>query len=207
MLDIYTNNYSYIAQTNLVKATSAQAKSIERLSSGLRINHASDDASGLALSDKLRAQIGSLARASMNAQDAISYLQTAQNGLDVISDMLNRMKDLAIQAGNSAYTSNDRREMQIEVDHIKNEINRISSSTEYNTKKLLTGSSLALWSSNSSEIDAIIRGAVAEGNYRLDITINPGQNAIYRSETMNMKEPGYDVKYFGVGAPAVSSVK
>ncbi|MDR0454782.1 MAG: hypothetical protein LBH05_08230 [Deferribacteraceae bacterium] len=186
MLDIYTNNYSYIAQNNLATANSMLAKSIERLSSGLRINHSSDDASGLAISEKLRTQIRGLAKASMNAQDAISFLQTGEGGLEILSDILQRMRELAVQAGNGTYTSNDRKELQKEVDQLKAEVNRISASTEYNTKKLLTGDASALWSASSPIIQGIVRGAPAEGNYRLDIMTDPGRNSIYKSDIMDV---------------------
>ena len=150
-LVVYTNVHSTIAQNNLTKANNSLAKSIERLSSGLRINHASDDASGLAISEKLRGQIRGMAKASMNAQDAVSFLQTAEGGMEVIGDILQRMRELAVQAGNGAYTSNDRMELQKEVTQLKDEINRISSSTEFNTKKILTGESAALWSTSNPE--------------------------------------------------------
>ncbi|MDR2104400.1 MAG: hypothetical protein LBP51_01450 [Deferribacteraceae bacterium] len=189
-LVIYNNIYSVVAQNRLATANSAISKSIERLSSGLRINHASDDASGLAISEKLRSQIRGLAKASLNAQDATSFLQTAEGGMEVISDMLQRMRELAVQAGNGTYTTNDRKELQKEVDQLKEEINRISASTEYNTKKLLTGDSAALWSTNDpSMIDAIVRGAPAEGNYKLEIEAVAGKNYVYKSDIMAYEEP------------------
>ncbi|GAB7141236.1 flagellin [Deferribacterales bacterium RsTz2092] len=167
-LSVYTNTASVIAQGNLARANSSLAKSIERLSSGLRINHASDDASGLAISEKLRGQIRGMARAYLNAQDGISLLQTAEGGMEVIGEMVQRIRELAVQAGNGTYTTNDRRELQKEVDQLKAEISRISSSTEYNTKKLLTGNSSGLWSSNNSDIGVIFRSAPpTDGNYRL----------------------------------------
>jgi flagellin-like hook-associated protein FlgL len=108
--------------------------------------------------------------------------------MEVISDMLQRMRELAVQAGNGTYTTNDRKELQKEVDQLKAEINRISASTEYNTKKLLTGDSAALWSTNdSSVIEAIVRGAPAEGNYRLDIEATGGANYVYKSDIMEYK--------------------
>jgi flagellin len=184
---VYTNIYSTIAQNNLTKANSQLSKSIERLSSGLRINHAADDASGLAISEKLRSQIRGMAKASMNAQDAISFLQTAEGGMEVVGDILQRMRELAVQAGNGIYTSNDRAELQKEVDQLKDEINRISTSTEFNTKKLLTGESAAIWStSDPDSLEAIVRGAPAEGNYKLAIEAEGGSNFIYKSDIMNV---------------------
>ena len=143
-LRIYQNVMSLNAQRNLGISQVALSKSIERLSSGLRINHAADDASGLAISEKLRGQIAGLKRAGMNAQDGISMLQTAEGALGEVSNMLSRMRELAVQAANGTYTSNDRVEIQKEVDQLKDEIDRISTSTEFNTKKLLNGDGTAL---------------------------------------------------------------
>jgi flagellin len=185
-LTVYTNIYSTIGQNNLTKANNALSTSIERLSSGMRINHAADDASGLAISEKLRGQIRGMAKASMNAQDAVSFLQTAEGGMEVIGDILQRMRELAVQAGNGAYTSNDRMELQKEVSQLKDEINRISSSTEFNTKKILTGEAAAIWStSDPAKLEAIVRGTPAEGNYRVEVASFGGQNAIYKSDIMN----------------------
>ncbi|QAR34224.1 flagellin [Geovibrio thiophilus] len=185
---INTNVPSLTAQRYLGQTNNDISKSLERLSSGLRINSASDDASGLAISEKLRGQISGLKRASLNAQDGISLLQTAEGGLQNIQDMLQRMRELAVQAGNGTYTTNDRAEIQKEVDQLKEEINRISSSTEFNTKKLLNGDSTALWSSDNSSLDAIIKSAVAEGNYNLNVTVDPGKNYVYKSDVMTLNE-------------------
>jgi flagellin len=188
MLDIRTNNYSIVAQNNLNNAQGLLQKSIERLSSGLRINRAADDASGLAVAEKLRGQINGLTVANRNAQDAISFLQTAEGGMEVIGDMVQRMRELAVQAGNGTYTSSDRAELQKEVDQLKAEVNRISASTEYNTKKVLTGDAAALWSADSDKIQAVVRGAPAEGNYKLDFQVEGGQEAIYKSDVMGLNE-------------------
>ncbi|WP_265821971.1 flagellin N-terminal helical domain-containing protein [Geovibrio ferrireducens] len=185
---INTNVPSLTAQRYLGQTNNAVAKSLERLSSGLRINSASDDASGLAISEKLRGQISGLKRASLNAQDGISLLQTAEGGLQNIQDMLQRMRELAVQAGNGVYTTNDRAEIQKEVDQLKEEINRIASSTEFNTKKLLNGDATALWSSDSSDLSVIVKSAVAEGNYNLNVTVDPGKNYVYKSDVMTLNE-------------------
>lgn len=184
---IHTNYPSLVARGYLNTNNNALNKSIERLSSGLRINHAADDASGLAISEKLRAQINGLGKASMNAQDAISFLQTAEGGMEVVGNMIQRMRELAVQAGNGTYTANDRKELQKEVDQLKQEVNRVSSSTEFNTKKLLTGSAAALWStSDPSSLEAIVRGAPAQGNYRLGIEATSGENWVYKTDIMNL---------------------
>lgn len=188
-LSIYNNVTSLGAQKYLNIANNAQTKSLQRLSSGLRINTAADDASGLAISEKLRGQISGMKRASMNAQDGISYLQTAEGAMASVTSMLQRMRELAVQAGNGIYTTNDREMLQLEVDQLKDEINRISQTSEFNTKKLLDGSGTALWSSTEKYLGAVVKGPeVAEGNYKVDTSVQPGQNNVYKSQIMQVKD-------------------
>ncbi|WP_278892505.1 flagellin N-terminal helical domain-containing protein [Heyndrickxia oleronia] len=120
-------------------ASTAQSKSMEKLSSGLRINKAGDDAAGLAISEKMRGQIRGLDMASRNAQDGISMIQTAEGALNETHDILQRMRELAIQAANDTNTDSDRGEIQKEVNQLTSEINRIGNTTEFNTKKILRG--------------------------------------------------------------------
>jgi len=115
-------------------------KSLEKLSSGLRINRAGDDAAGLAISEKMRGQIRGLDMASKNAQDAISLIQTAEGALNETHSILQRMRELAVQAANDTNNDNDRLELQKEVEQLIQEIDRIAKDTEFNTKKLLDGS-------------------------------------------------------------------
>lgn len=185
-LRIYQNVMSLNSQRNLGTSQTHMAKSLERLSSGLRINHAADDASGLAISEKLRGQISGIKRATMNAQDGISMLQTAEGALAEVSVMLQRMRELAIQAANGTYSSNDRVEIQKEVEQLKDEINRISTATEFNTKKLLNGDGTGLWSASSDRISAIIKDRVAEGNYEITLETTPGKNEVFKSEIMTL---------------------
>ncbi|MFC5700878.1 flagellin Hag [Cohnella faecalis] len=122
---------------NLGINTNATSKSMEKLSSGLRINRAGDDAAGLAISEKMRAQIRGLDQASRNAQDGISLIQTAEGALSETHSILQRMRELAVQASNDTYTTADRAKLGAEVTQLTKEINRIASQTEFNTKKLL----------------------------------------------------------------------
>lgn len=115
------------------------SKSLEKLSSGLRINRAGDDAAGLAISEKMRAQIRGLTQAQRNAQDGISLIQTAEGALNEVHSILQRMRELAVQAANDTATQTDRQEIQKEVDQLAKEITRISNTTEFNTKNLLAG--------------------------------------------------------------------
>ncbi|MCB5236231.1 flagellin [Niallia circulans] len=123
----------------LNSATNAQSKSMEKLSSGLRINSASDDAAGLAISEKMRGQIRGLDQAAKNAQDGISLIQTAEGALSETTDILQRMRELATQASNDTNTTTDRDEIQKEINSLTSEINRIGNTTEFNTQKLLNG--------------------------------------------------------------------
>ena len=119
--------------------TTAQAKNTEKLSSGYKINRAADDAAGLTISEKMRSQIRGLTQASKNSQDGISCVQTAEGALAEVEDMLQRMNELAVQAKNGTNTSEDREAIDLEVQQLKTEIDRVQSSTEFNTQKLLNG--------------------------------------------------------------------
>ncbi|QWB29565.1 flagellin [Exiguobacterium acetylicum] len=124
----------------LSAASAAQSKSMEKLASGLRINKAGDDAAGLAISEKMRAQVRGLDQAGRNAQDGISLIQTAEGALNETHDILQRMRELGNQAANDTNTTSDRGEIQKEINSLTSEINRIGNTTEFNTKKLIDGS-------------------------------------------------------------------
>src|SRR3712207_6198473 len=114
---------------------------MEKLSSGYRINRAGDDAAGLAISEKLRGQIGGLQQAGRNASDAISLVQTAEGALNEVHSMLQRVRELAVQYKNGTLSTNDRTAIQSEVDQLKAEIERIGTDTEFNSIKLLNSAS------------------------------------------------------------------
>ena len=120
--------------------TGLQAKSTEKLSSGYKINRAGDDAAGLAISEKMRSQVRGLDRASTNAQDGISAVQTAEGALNEVHSILQRMNELATQAANDTNTSTDRSQIQLEISQLGSEIDRIASTTQFNTMNLLDGS-------------------------------------------------------------------
>ena len=187
-LSIVNNPTAIGAQGSVNSANNNLTKTIKSLSTGLRINSAADDASGLAVSEKLRAQISGLNKAATNAQDAISMLQTAEGAMGSMTSMVQRIRELAVQAGDPAYTSNDRAMLQLEVDQLKEEIDRVSSSTEFNTKKLLNGDAAAIWSASNDDIEAIIKGAPVEGNYKITYDVDPGQNSVYKSNIMRLGE-------------------
>ena len=128
------------ANRMLSGVSSAQSKSTEKLSSGYRINRAADDAAGLSISEKMRSQIRGLNQASTNAQDGISLIQTAEGALNEQHSILQRMRELSVQAANGTETNDDREAVQNEIEQLQSELTRISDTTEFNTMKLLDGS-------------------------------------------------------------------
>ncbi len=158
---INSNTTALNAHSNLVKNDKRLSGSIERLSSGLRINRASDDAAGLTISEKLRTQVRGLKRAQLNVQDGTSLIQTAEGAMNEITSMLQRMRELALQSANDTLTTTDRLEIQKEIAELKKDVDRISYDTEFNTKKLLDGSGTAVTStSDPDHVDAIVTGEV-----------------------------------------------
>ncbi|MFJ8257669.1 flagellin [Peribacillus asahii] len=127
------------AYRNLSNNNITTSKNLEKLSSGLRINRAADDAAGLAISEKMRSQIRGLDMAERNTLDAVSFVQIAEGGLSANHSLLQRMRELAVQAANDTNTETDRDAIQQEINELTKEVNRISNTTEFNTKKLLNG--------------------------------------------------------------------
>ncbi|HUX38078.1 MAG TPA: flagellin [Rectinemataceae bacterium] len=133
------NLSAMFADRSLRSTNLATEKSMEKLSSGLRINRAGDDASGLAVSEKMRSQIRGLQRASKNAEDGISLIQTTEGYLQESQDIIQRLRELAVQASNGIYTSEDRTQIQVEVSQLVSEIDRIASHAQFNGLNVLTG--------------------------------------------------------------------
>lgn len=183
-LRVNQNVLSLQTYSNLTKTSSRLEKSIQKLSSGMRINSAADDAAGLAISEKMRRQIRGLNRAALNAQDGISMIQTAEGALNESQSIIQRMRELAIQASNDTLTSNDRLEIQKEVNQLRSEIDRISRSTEFNTKKLLDGSQSALISSSSKSANGVVTGNTnGAGTYDVSMAlVNAGMSQMQRSQ-------------------------
>lgn len=127
------------AHRNMNVNNTNAGKSMEKLSSGLRINRAGDDAAGLAISEKMRGQIRGLEQSSRNASDGISMIQTAEGALNETTNILQRMRELAVQASNDTNTESDREEIQKEINALTEEVDRIANNTEFNTQKLLNG--------------------------------------------------------------------
>ncbi len=137
---VNTNIEALNAQRNLMMTALAFSKSAEKLSSGLRINRAGDDAAGLSISEKLRAQVRGLNQAVRNAQDGISLIQTAEGALNEVHSILQRMRELAVQAANDTLTTEDRQAIAQELVSLRNELDRIAQQTQFNGQNLLDGS-------------------------------------------------------------------
>jgi flagellin len=196
---IVNHNVPAIQAYNALTATNnSLQKSIQKLSTGLRINGAADDAAGLAISEKMRAQIRGLDRAVANSQDGISMLQTAEGALSETHSILQRMRELSVQAANDTLTQEDRQYIQLEIDQLKEEITRIANTTQFNKKKLLDGSAAVLWSSDNLATRALVKGGLrqvdqfgqksaVEGNFKISINASPGQTQIQKTDIFKIK--------------------
>jgi flagellin len=162
-LRIQNNVAAFNAQRQLVHNSDNLSKSMEKLSSGYRINRAGDDAAGLAISEKLRGQIGGLNQASRNASDAISMVQTAEGALNEVHSMLQRVRELAVQYKNGTLSANDQTAIQSEVNELKAEIQRIGTDTEFNGTKLLNASGTVTFQVGSSDGQSITAATVSVG--------------------------------------------
>ena len=170
MAMIVQHNMSAMNANRMLGVTSSSlSKSTEKLSSGYRINRAADDAAGLSISEKMRSQIRGLNKASDNAQDGISLIQTAEGALNESHSILQRMRELSVQASNGTETDDDREAVQKEISQLQEELTRISSTTEFNTMKLLDGSQGGSSSTTGSGpkfgvVDATLDGALVTSN-------------------------------------------
>ncbi|MBQ7733489.1 MAG: VWA domain-containing protein [Synergistaceae bacterium] len=192
-----THNIPAIRAFNALNSTSrAMENSIRKLSSGLRINSAADDASGYAISEKMRSQIRGLDMAAQNTKDGISFLQTAEGSLESINSMLQRMRELAVQSANDTLTAKDRSFIQLEVDQLRDQIDKIAHNTQFNRKRLLDGSSEASWSCADLNVKVNINGGLTwtdqfgqkvnnAGNYRIQVTTEPGVAQVQKTNIMS----------------------
>jgi flagellin len=174
-LRIQTNTEAFDAHRNLVNTSDKLSKSMERLSSGYRINRAADDSAGLAISEKLRAQIGGLAQAQRNAQDAVSMVQTAEGALAEVHSMIQRIRDLAVQFNNGTLSASDKNSITLEVTQLSNEIARIGQQTKFNGIPLFTGGSSVTFQigANDGETIAVTGSSLfgAGASYDVDSAI------------------------------------
>lgn len=151
---INTNTAAMNTYSNLTSANASKSNSLAKLSSGLRINKAGDDAAGLAISEKMKNQVSGMTQASRNAQDGISLIQTAEGALSETHSILNRMRDLTVQAANGTNTDDDKAAIQAELTSLTAEVDRIAGDTEFNTKGLLNASTVT---------DSSLKGDVKTG--------------------------------------------
>ncbi len=167
-MKINNNMSARITNKQLLRTENNLTKSMERLSSGLKINHAKDNPAGMAISNKMRAQIDGLDRASSNASDGISVIQIADGALNETSSILQRMRELSVQAANDTNSLEEKEAIQKEIESLKEEITRISTDTEYNAMPLLDGSlDTRVYANNATRVN--ISDFVEPGNYKLSI--------------------------------------
>lgn len=168
-MKINQNMMAVISNKQLLRTENKLADSMERLSSGLKINHAKDNPAGIAISNKMQAQIDALDRASQNASDGVSVLQIADGALGEVSSILQRMRELSVQAASDTNSQSDKEAIQKEIDSLKEEIDRISTDTEYNQKSLLDGTlDTRVYAKNVTRLS--ISDTVKLGDYDLEIT-------------------------------------
>ncbi len=173
------------AHRNMGINTTASGKSMEKLSSGLRINRAGDDAAGLSISEKMRGQIRGLDQASRNSQDGISMIQTAEGSLQETQSILQRMRELAVQAANDTNVTVDRAAIQSELTSLTSEIDRIAKTTQFNEKDLLNG--------NLATSGAKLQiGANADANLTLEIKIKDMSSSALKITNTNVKVTTHD---------------
>ncbi|MCD7824526.1 MAG: hypothetical protein LUH14_00935 [Clostridiaceae bacterium] len=165
------NISAQLANVNLKKTDSKLSSVLESLSSGYKINKASDDSVGLAISNKMRTQIRALDRASQNADDGVSIIQTAEGSLSEIESILLRIRELSVEAGNDTYTADDRTAIEAEVDSLLDEVDRIAETAEYNGKGLLDGSCERAVTFNKNGFDSVyVNESVDSGEYQITLT-------------------------------------
>jgi flagellin len=163
-LRINTNVEAFNAHRNLVKTSGELAKSMERLSSGLRINRAADDAAGLAISQKLTGQISGLAEAQRNAQNGVSLVQTAEGSLNEVHQMLQRIRQLAVQYSSGTLSTTDQQAIQSEVNQLTSEINRIGTTAQFNGIYLLNNAATLTFQVGANDNEVISVSTVSLGS-------------------------------------------
>ena len=184
MTVINTNTASLVARDAIQRNDRAMAQSMERLSTGSRINSAKDDAAGLAISERMSAQVSGLNMAVRNANDAISLLQTADGATQEISKMLSRMRELAVQAGSGTYTTTDQAALDLEFGELMNEIDRIAANTEWNGAAILGGGDTTVTASGASTRDYAIQLG-AESAQTMALTLNSWRTQVSRDTQMS----------------------
>lgn len=178
-MKINQNMSAVLTNKQLLRTENKLSASMERLSSGLKLNRAEDSPAGMAISNKMRAQIDALDQSTDNASNAISTLQIADGALNEVSNILQRMRELSVQAANGTNSKSDRESIQAEIEELKKEVDRISADTEYNTKPLLDGSSdIRVYAEPKNATRIHTSDSVATGKYTIDVE-QPGTQATW----------------------------
>ncbi|MEY8391191.1 flagellin [Lachnospiraceae bacterium 45-W7] len=184
-MKINHNMSAIIANKKLLRTENTLSNSIERLSTGLRINRASDDAAGMAIASKMTAQIKGLGQASRNASDGVSVLETTDGALNEVHNMLQRMRELSVQAANGTNTPDDLKAIQLEINSLRNEIDRVSKDTEFNTKALLDGTlDQRVYPDNRGITRIDISDAVSENMYSVQVNADATHAVIRGGATL-----------------------
>mgnify|MGYP001199391368 FL=1 len=184
MTVINTNTASLVARNAIHRNDRSMSSAMERLSTGFRINSAKDDAAGLAISDRMSAQVSGLNMAVRNANDAISLLQTADGATQEISNMLSRMRELAVQAASGTYTTTDQAALDLEFGELMNEMDRIAANTEWNGAAILGGGDTTVTASGASTRDYNIQLG-AESAQTMALTLNSWRTQVSRDTEMS----------------------
>jgi flagellin len=187
-LRIQNNVEAFNAHRNLSMTEGGLARSMERLSSGFRINRAADDAAGLAISERLRGQIHGLAQAQRNAQDAVSLVQTAEGSLTEVHAMLQRVRELAVQFKNGSLSNADRTAIQSEVYQLASEIERIGASAEFNGIKLLNSVQTISFQVGSKDGDTITVSTISLGNTQASGGVGVSYFALASNNSVDISE-------------------
>lgn len=193
---INNNNIINLAYNALNSTNKAIENTARALSTGLKAATAADDAAGFAMGMNMSAQVTGLDRAVRNTQDGISMLQTAEGGLSRINDMLQRMRELSVQAANDSLTYQDRSYVQTEIEELQRNIDSVTNTTTFNRKRLLDGSSAAQWTSDNASTKLRLTGAISvtdqfgqknatEGNYKVEITAKAGRGQVQKSNVID----------------------
>ena len=193
------NITSLMGQRIMNKNSLAMKRSLEKLSSGLRTKIAHmDHTAEMAIGEVMRSRIAGMQKGVSNSQDGISMIQTAIGGLDQTQSMLNRMRELSVQAANDALTQQDRSYIQVEINEIRDQVDRIGNSTQFNRKNILSGDNAVLWSSTDNDVRAIIQGGLrtidnygqkisVDGNFKISVDSKAGQAQVQKSDIFKVR--------------------
>ncbi|MDE7062035.1 MAG: flagellin, partial [Lachnospiraceae bacterium] len=180
-MKINYNMSAKITNQQLLRTEDKMTAVMERLSSGFKLNHAKDNPSGMAISNKMILQIDGLSQSSKNASNGTSVMQTADGALSEVTDLIQRMRELSVQAASDSNTPDDRKAIQKEIDSLKQEVDRVSKDTEFNTKSLLDGSlGRRVYTTNATRVS--VSGDVTAGNYSVTID-KAAEQAVMQADT------------------------